>query len=348
MVNNIDKACHVWNLYGPAETTIDCTYHRIDYEDRQKSVPIGRLLPGYRCVILDAFSKFVCANQEGELVVGGNGVFAGYLGREDLTASALVDIDGERFYRTGDLVRYDDYGQLHYVGRKDHQIKLHGQRIELGEIERCLLDCSPRITGCVVTKHGDHHLVAYVQSDDIGEKEMREYCRSHLPPFMVPSLFTVLQQLPLNVNGKIDRTLLPTPNFSTSSSNSYLNDNDEECARPSNEIEERIHSLWCEVLQCSQISTNHNIFTLGGHSLILIQIYHRYKTMYNFDTRAVPISQLFQSPTISDHARFIAEAAHAMQDNQERWCRLEMTQGNPFPDIGSRENLLLNYLLTCS
>src|SRR5205085_11547665 len=105
--------------------------------------------------------------KEGELLVGGIGVFAGYLRRDDLTAKALIDIDGEIFYRTGDLVRIDHNGLLHYLGRKDHQIKLHGQRIELGEIEQCLLDTS--ISACVVIKWDDDHLVAYVQSSDINE-----------------------------------------------------------------------------------------------------------------------------------------------------------------------------------
>ena len=100
--------------------------------------------------------------------MGGVGVFAGYLGRDDLTEKALIEIDGEIYYRTGDLVRMDNNGLLHYQGRKDHQIKLHGQRIELGEIERCLLNTS--ISACVVIKWGDDHLVAYVQSSDIDEE----------------------------------------------------------------------------------------------------------------------------------------------------------------------------------
>ncbi|CAF4860127.1 unnamed protein product, partial [Rotaria sp. Silwood2] len=115
-----------------------------------KTIPIGRLLPGYRCVILDDFSQPVFTGEEGELFVGGVGVFAGYLARNELTKKALVDIDGEQFYRTGDLVRFDSDGLLYYVGRKDHQVKVHGQRIELGEIERCLLQASSDVSHCVV------------------------------------------------------------------------------------------------------------------------------------------------------------------------------------------------------
>ncbi|CAF4320686.1 unnamed protein product, partial [Adineta steineri] len=152
--------------------------------------------------------------QEGELCVGGVGVFAGYLDRDDLTAKALVEIDGELYYRTGDLVTIDKNGLLYYQGRKDHQIKLHGQRIELGEIERCLLNITS-ISACVVMKWNDDYLVAYVQSSDINEQQLREHCQSHLPPHMVPSIFIILDKLPLNSNGKTDRKLLPSPHFSS-------------------------------------------------------------------------------------------------------------------------------------
>ncbi|CAF4447973.1 unnamed protein product, partial [Rotaria sp. Silwood2] len=178
------------------------------------TVPIGSLLPGYRCAILDDFSQPVFTGQEGELFVGGVGVFAGYLGRNELTEKALVDIDGEQFYGTGDLVHFDSHGVLYYVGRKDHQVKLHGQRIELGEIERCLLQASSDVSRCVVVKHDDDHLVAYIQSNNMNEERLRQYCRSHLPPFMVPSMFIIVEQLPLNANGKLDRKRLPTPDFS--------------------------------------------------------------------------------------------------------------------------------------
>ncbi|CAF4341738.1 unnamed protein product, partial [Adineta steineri] len=131
--------CIVWNLYGPAEATIGSTIHCLNVANDTQSIPIGKPFYNYRCMIMNEYLQSSVTSQQGELFVGGAGVFAGYLGRDDLTAKALIDIDGELFYRTGDLVRMDNNGLLHYQGRKDHQIKLHGQRIELGEIERCLL-----------------------------------------------------------------------------------------------------------------------------------------------------------------------------------------------------------------
>ena len=120
-------------------------------------------------MFLDEFFQSVIVDQEVELLVGGVGVFSGYLGRDDLTMKALIEINGESFYRTGDLVTMDNNGLLHYQGRKDHQIKLHGQRIELGEIERCLLNMTST-SGCVVIKWGDDHLIAYVQSSTIDDR----------------------------------------------------------------------------------------------------------------------------------------------------------------------------------
>ncbi|CAM4851837.1 unnamed protein product, partial [Rotaria magnacalcarata] len=158
-----------------------------------------------------------------------------------------MNIDGQLFYRTGDLVTMDNNGLLHYQGRKDHQIKLHGQRIELGEIERCLLNITS-ICACVVMKWNDDYLVAYVQSSHINEEELRQHCQSHLPPHMIPSFFIILDKLPLNPNGKIDRKLLPSPHFS-----SIHLTNTRELLLPTNDIEVSIHHIWCDLLKQKQI-----------------------------------------------------------------------------------------------
>ncbi|CAF4265457.1 unnamed protein product, partial [Adineta steineri] len=122
----------IWNIYGPAET-INSTFQRIYPTAKITMIPIGLPMPNYLCLILDAYMKSVIIHQEGELYLGGVGVFSAYLGRDDLTAKALVEIDGQLFYRTGDLVRIGSEGLIYYIGRNDYQVKLHGQRIELGE-----------------------------------------------------------------------------------------------------------------------------------------------------------------------------------------------------------------------
>jgi aryl carrier-like protein len=318
------EKCLIWNLYGPAESTIVCTYHLVDMTTIVESIPIGMPLPNYRYLIMDEFLQNVAINQEGELYVGGVGVFAGYLGRDNLTTRALIEINGEIIYRTGDLVRMDHNGLLHYQGRKDHQIKLHGQRIELGEIERCLLNTS--ISACVVTKWGDDHLVAYVQTSDMNEEQLREHCQSHLPPHMIPSIFMILEILPLNANGKIDRKNLPAPNFSHLTARNLTNNL--ELIVPTNEIEITIHHIWCDIFQQNQISIDTNIFTIGGHSLLLMQLLHRYQTQCHLQTNTLSIPDLFQHPTIAGHSELI----HKSLDNTENidnspWSSLNLIQG---------------------
>ncbi|CAF0774859.1 unnamed protein product [Adineta steineri] len=312
------RSCRVWNLYGPAEATLGTTYHLVNEMSNMNTVPIGTSFPNYKCLIINDFLQSVTDTQEGELFVGGVGVFAGYLGRDDLTAKALVEVHGELFYQTGDLVHMDENGLLHYRGRKDHQVKLHGQRIELGEIEQCLL--RTLISACVVIKWNDDHLVAYVQSSDIDEKVLREHCQSHLPLHMIPSFFIILEKLPLNANGKIDRKLLPPPNFS-----SINLTNSNEILSPMNENEIIIHQIWCDLLQQKQISTSTNIFTLGGHSLLIMQLFHRYKKQFDFEPNTLSITELFQHPTITDHAQLISQTMSLTKNvNEYYWSSLHI------------------------
>jgi aryl carrier-like protein len=324
MKNILTKRSDIWNLYGPAETTIDCTFHIMNIPTEKKSVPIGVSLPNYRCLIRDEYLQRVAIDREGELLVGGVGVFAGYLGRDDLTEKVFVKIDDEIFYRTGDLVRMDNSGLLHYQERKDHQIKLHGQRIELGEIEQCLLNTS--ISACIVIKWDDDHLIAYVQSSDVDRKQLREHCKTHLPLHMIPSLFIILEKLPLNTNGKVDRKLLPPPEFSHLPL-SHLTTSTEHKS-PTNEIEITVHQMWCEIFQQNQISIDTNIFTIGGHSLLIMQLFHRYKTEFHLETNALSIADLFQHPTIADHAQIIQQAVNNTQNVDDyHWSSLHLIQG---------------------
>ncbi|CAF1527227.1 unnamed protein product, partial [Adineta steineri] len=295
------KSCRIWNLYGPAEATLGTSCHLLDVASNLHNLPIGKPLPRYICLLLSNFLQPIMIQEEGELLVGGLGVFPGYLGRDDLTANALVEIDGKLFYQTGDLITMDNNGLLHYQGRKDHQIKLHGQRIELGEIERCLLNITS-ISACVVMKWNDDYLVAYVQSSHINEEQLREHCQSHLPPHMIPSLFIILDTLPLNPNGKIDRKQLPSPDFSLSTLLSS-----DESDTPLNQVEGRIFSIWCQVLHSNEnhIPRTTSFFSAGGHSLLFIELYHHYQSVFNFDAHTLSIAPFLQQPTICQHSQLL-------------------------------------------
>jgi hypothetical protein len=329
MTKHVNKKCDIWNLCGPAETTLQSLFHAVNVIEDIEAIPLGKPLPNYHGIIQDNYTQPAIIGQEGELLVGGVGIFAGYLGRDDLTEKALIEIDGEVFYRTGDLVRIDENGLLYYQGRKDHQIKLHGQRIELGEIERCLLSTS--ISACVVMKSGEDHLVAYVQSSDVNVEQLRKHCRLHLPPHMIPSKFIVLKQFPLNPNGKIDRKRLPTPEFSSYPSGST----DDYNAEPNNELERHIHSLWCQVLSHTRIPTNSSFSNIGGHSLLLVQLYHKYKMTFNVHMTNISIAKFLQYPTIADHARLLNESMNNQEKNQNFSSSINATEGKSRYEICS-------------
>ncbi|CAF1193693.1 unnamed protein product [Adineta steineri] len=255
----VEKTCYMWDVYGPAETTMLSTTYLIESIADHLDVPIGNLLANYQCKVFDVYLQPVSIGEEGELCIGGAGVFVGYLGRDDLTAKIFIDIHNKIYYRTGDLVRMDSNGLLHYQGRKDHQIKLRGQRIELGEIERCLFNITS-ISTCVVMKWNDDYLVAYVQSSDINEQELREHCQSHLPPHMIPSIFIILEKLPLNPNGKVDRKRLPSPDFSSSSGNHDDN-------IPRNTLEQQLQNIFSQAFHIESPHVDVSFGQLGGTSL---------------------------------------------------------------------------------
>ncbi|CAF4133559.1 unnamed protein product [Adineta steineri] len=276
-------------------------------------------------MIVSEYLQSSATNEKGELFVGGAGVFAGYVGRDDLTATALIEIDGQLFYRTGDLVTMDNNGLLHYQGRKDHQIKLHGQRIELGEIERCLLNITS-ISACVVIKWNDDHLIAYVQSSHINEEQLRQHCQSHLPPHMIPSMFIILEKLPLNQNGKVDRKQLPLPDFSLST---LLSSDKSDI--PLNQFEERILTIWYQVLHCNEnyISGATSFFSVGGHSLRFIELYYRYQSLFNFDAHSLSIGLFLQQPTIRQHAQLL-QTLPSNDTQTKQWQSLDINEGTTF------------------
>jgi hypothetical protein len=324
IMHHVTEVCHIWNFYGPAETTLGTTYHLVDVVSNTTNIPIGMPFANYKCLVIDDYLQSVVVDQEGELLIGGIGLFAGYLGRDDLTEKALVNINNELFYRTGDLVRMDHNGLLHYQGRKDHQIKLHGQRIELGEIERCLLNTS--ISACIVIKWNDNHLVAYVQSSNIDEKQLREHCQSHLPSHMIPAKFMVLDKLPVNANGKIDRKLLPPPDFSASTPSLTIGYD-----VFNNPLEKTVHDIWCQVLQCEKqhISAAASFFSIGGHSLLFFELYYRYQVLFGFDTRTLSIAPFLQQPSLLQHAKLL-EAIVISDIESSQWHALHINRGKTF------------------
>ena len=304
----LNPTANIYHLYGPTECIFAATFHKVTKDDLQLDyLPIGRPLPGYTCYVLDTYYQhIICDSQVGQLFIGGDAVFAGYLNQPDLTQKALVPLPGKKglFYQTGDLVRVDSTkGVLNYVGRADFQVKLRGQRIELGEIETTIMKSSSEINNCTVVKlhhNNEDHLVAYLQTTaHLDNHMLREYCIKYLPLYMIPSLFILLDRFPLNPNGKLDRKALPSPDFSLllSSTMTIVDD------QPQSNIEKQVSIIWCQILHLKSIpSISTNFFKLGGNSLLLMKLHHVYQKQFH---HSINISELFRHATIMDHAQLL-------------------------------------------
>ena len=300
---------YVVNGYGPTEnTTFTCCYPMREPEQVGHTVPIGRPIANTQVYVLDEHLYPVPIGIPGELYTGGDGLARGYLNRADLTAEKFIphpfsDEAGARLYRTGDLVCYRADGTLAFVGRVDRQVKIRGFRIEPGEIEAVLAhhpelrEAYVHVTG---NASGDKQVIAYVVARGTSvpsTNDLRKYLQAHLPEYMIPSLFVVLEALPLTSNGKVDTRLLPVPSTGRAElAASFL--------APRNAVEEVLADIWAEVLGIEQVGVQDNFFLLGGHSLLATQIISRVYTSFQVK---LPIRTLFIAPTVADMAEAIIQ-----------------------------------------
>ena len=294
----------VWNLYGPTETTIWSTIHKI--ESGEGSVPIGRPIANTQIYILDAHLRPVPIGVHGELYIGGDGLARGYLKRAERTEEKFIpnpfsNKPGSRLYRTGDRARYRADGNIEFLGRTDNQVKIRGHRIELGEVEATLSQ-HPAVKDSVLAVRdrdstGDS-LVAYVLHNPqlaASVSELRNFLKEKLPEYMIPSEFVFLETLSLTPNGKVDRKALPPldgvmPNLR------------HEIVAPRNDIEELVAQVWREVLKLETIGVHDNFFELGGHSLLATRVVARVRNNFGIE---LPLRKLFELPTVAELAQYI-------------------------------------------
>ena len=295
------------NLYGPTEATVDVSYYDCPSYGDIEIVPIGKPIDNIKLYIVDRHNNLQPVGIPGELCIAGDGLARGYLNRPELTAEKFVPNpfdegdnlrDSKRMYRTGDLARWLPDGNIEYLGRLDHQVKVRGFRIELGEIEEELLK-HESIKEVVVTarkdKDGGSYLCAYLVSDrELTPAELREHLTRNLPEYMVPSYFIRLEKMPLSPNGKADRKALPEPAGNVNTGVEYV--------EPTGVIEKNLAQIWREVLGVENIGIKDNFFDLGGNSLLLIRMHSKIETEY---PDKVKVTDIFSNPTISKLAQFI-------------------------------------------
>ncbi|MEV7184623.1 non-ribosomal peptide synthase/polyketide synthase [Kitasatospora sp. NPDC093102] len=265
--------CRVLNVYGPTEATVYATAHTCDPADPDRDPPIGRPVGGARAYVLDGRLRPVPTGAPGELYLAGTGVARGYLRRPGLTATRFLPDPygppGSRMYRTGDRARWSTDGELDYLGRVDDQVKVRGFRIELGEVEAALAR-HPQVSAAaarVVDHDGHKQLVGYAVPRDGAlpdPAEWRAFLGRTLPDHLVPALVVPLDRLPLGATGKLERRALPEPLRAAPATGSGR--------PPRTNTERALAAIWCEVLGVPRVNADDNYFTLGGDSILGIQI----------------------------------------------------------------------------
>ncbi|MEH1970996.1 non-ribosomal peptide synthase/polyketide synthase [Nostoc sp.] len=314
------------NVYGPTEASVTAIVHDLLHPKSEKtnSVLIGRPIANTQAYILDRHLQPVPIGVKGELHIGGVRLARGYLNLKELTdekfipnpfedSAALASprasaggrrqkAEGRRLYKTGDLARYLPDGNIECFGRIDNQVKIRGFRIELGEIEAVLNQHSHVQTSCVIIRDdaiGDKRLVAYVvpyheQIPTISE--LRQFLSNHLPLYMVPNTFVVLESLPLTPNRKVDRRALPIPDLYSELKDKYV--------APRTPNEEMLAQIWAQVLKVEQVGIHDNFFEIGGHSLLATQLVSRIRNIFKVE---LPLRGLFAAATVAQLVHLIGE-----------------------------------------
>jgi amino acid adenylation domain-containing protein len=301
----LPMVAELWNLYGPTETTIWSTGCKVELGDR--AIDIGKPISNTQVYILDANLQPVPIGVPGELHLGGDGVSKGYLNRPDLTEEKFIanpfssDPDS-KLYKTGDSVKFLSNGAIECLGRIDYQVKVRGFRIELGEIEAIMTHYSTVKEAVAIVREdtpGAKTLVGYFVTDVSDREaasqkipELRSFLKQRLPDYMVPTIFMVLDAMPLTPNGKVDRKALPQPD-------SLRLELVANYVAPRNDLERQITEIWGQVLNLDSVGIHDNFFELGGYSLLAIQIVSRLRQASQIE---ILLSNLFELPTIAELA----------------------------------------------
>lgn len=291
----LERCDEVWNMYGPTETTVWSSCGRVVAD---APIALGRAVDNTQLMVLDDAARLQPAGAWGEIWIGGAGVATGYWQQAELTHDRfrtldhLGDIYETRFYRTGDRGRWRHDGSLEHGGRFDDQVKLRGFRIELGEIEARVLGYAG-VQRCVAAvredRPGEPRLVVYLvtKQSTLDVEDLRRFLRKWLPDHMVPGSFVQLPAIPVLPNGKTDRQSLPAPGIDATASARRLG--------PCNETEQRLWTLWGDVLEREDFGVSDNFFDLGGHSMLAVRLIRRVEIEFSC---SLGLTAIFEHPTV--------------------------------------------------
>ena len=301
---NAHSSAKIFNFYGPTETTIAVTYKHIT---ANSDITIGRPMPNVNLYIMDPNGSLTIPGAVGELMIGGDFLARGYMGKKEETDAAFIPDPfrpGKLIYKTGDLVRLFESGEIIYAGRCDNQVKIRGYRIELGEIQSKLAEIEG-ITDCAVVdlenERKEKYLCAYICGESLPTRfELRAALMHSLPHYMVPTYFIKLPSLPTTINGKLNRKALPAPE--TIQDADLLND---EKTAPSTRTEMILAEIWEQAANIHPSSRYDNFFELGGDSLSIISVANQVSKYFKVD---VSLKEVYAEPTLNAYAHLIDNA----------------------------------------
>ena len=298
-VTNIFNKYSIYNTYGPTESTVCVSYHKVD--EVKDNISIGSPIANRKLYIFGEDMSLQPVGIPGELCIGGTGLAISYLNQPKLTEEKFIShplLEGEMLYKTGDLVRRLPNGDIEFIGRTDHQVKIRGQRIELGEIETTLNGIANVEKSVVVARDestGSKHLVAYcVTKEKMDRVKIQKELEEKLPAHMVPKIIVSLEEMPLTSNGKIDRKALPAID-----EEAYIR---QEYVKPETPIEIELTNIWQKLLKIERVGLKDNFFQLGGNSLVAIKLIGQYNKAFD---KKITVQDVFLNPEIKSHIDLI-------------------------------------------
>ncbi|WP_129706742.1 non-ribosomal peptide synthetase [Priestia megaterium] len=298
--NCLSHPAGLYNLYGPTEATVDVSYFNCPNSLDIRVVPIGKPIDNVELYVVDSNNHLQPIGVPGELCISGKCLARGYINRNDLTKEKFVQnpfVNGERMYRTGDLARWMPDGNIEYLGRIDNQVKIRGYRIELDEITEKLLEYNYVKEGVTITRtdsSGAPYICAYYVSEkELDIPSLKVFLGKHLPEYMIPTYFIQISRMPLTHNGKLDRAVLPEPEFKIN--RHYV--------QPTSEQEMMLAQIWKEVLNLKEVGITDNFFEMGGDSIKAISVVAQL-SKHNIK---VEMTDFFKNPTINDLIPYLKE-----------------------------------------
>lgn len=321
-------ACELHNLYGPTEASIDVSYWECKPRQSRVSVPIGKPIANIKLHILDENMKHLPVGMVGDLYIEGVGLAKGYLNLPERTEKSFIlgakgsCWEGRRLYKTGDMAKYRRDGNIEFLGRADHQVKIRGYRIETGEIENAIRQ-HDSVAEVVVATRGQHcedlRVVAYVVEGlaSLNVHDIRAFLKSRIPSYMIPAEYFLLSEIPLTLNGKVDRNALLRCEAHLQQSASFV--------EPRDEVEAALAELWSSVLKVDEVSAFDGFFDLGGHSLLATQLVSRIRSRFGI---VIGVQHVFEMDSLAEQATFIRTALIALNQIEAYDSKKDSDEGN--------------------